>query len=231
MSPSRNATRTTPINGRAGCERAATRRARDSPRRWVTCCGLDPIRGSAAAREAVTARGLWPAGASAAARETLRRAGRAPAGSARALPKTVTGWNRPASRTSRARRLPRRPPTQSRSRTRRRPENRIQPDPRAGAHAPRAGGVRMCVGGGTGCGGSFGSLLAQAARRRAVRSRALRARGLRAISSVDGRRGWAPTGARRGEWPHTQTGTSGGQTQPRRSACMKRLTMRSSSEW
>ena len=38
-------------------------------------------------------------------------------------------------------------------------------------------------------------------------------------------------GASRGERPQTHTGTSGGQMQPRRSAAMNRLTMRSSSEW
>ena len=37
--------------------------------------------------------------------------------------------------------------------------------------------------------------------------------------------------AEAGVRPHTQTGSSGGQTQPRRSAAKKRLTIRSSSEW
>ena len=36
---------------------------------------------------------------------------------------------------------------------------------------------------------------------------------------------------RRGLRPQTQTGSSGGQTHPRRSAWMKRLTIRSSREW
>ena len=39
------------------------------------------------------------------------------------------------------------------------------------------------------------------------------------------------TSRRRGFRPQTQTGSSGGQTQPRRSAWKNRLTMRSSSEW
>ena len=102
------------------------------------------------------------------------------------------------------------------------------------AREPRAGGGRTSGDGGTGCDDSCACSLSSAdyaARRRAVRSSALRARGLRAISSAVGRRGCGPTGARRGERPHTQTGASGGQMQPRRSCWMKRLTMRSSSEW
>jgi hypothetical protein len=70
-----------------------------------------------------------------------------------------------------------------------------------------------------------------AARRSAARSRALRARGLAATSAADGVMDGRVTIRRRGLRPQTQIGTSGGHTQPRRSLAMKRLTMRSSSEW
>src|SRR5687767_2250920 len=89
----------------------------------------------------------------------------------------------------------------------------------------RAGGPSA----GRGCGGREGA--AHAASRSAARRRALRARGLAAISSpvgvIDGR----VTRRSRGLRPQTQIGTSGGQTQPRRSAWKKRLTIRSSREW
>jgi hypothetical protein len=100
-----------------------------------------------------------------------------------------------------------------------------------GAHAPRAGGGRRPCGGSSGDGGSRGLLLpGYVARRSAARRRALRDRGLAATprGRGDGTAGDQP----QPRVPATDADRiSGGQTQPRRSAAKKRLTMRSSSEW
>src|ERR1700690_4380205 len=69
-----------------------------------------------------------------------------------------------------------------------------------------------------------------AATRSAPLSRALRERGLAVTSAAEGVRD-LPNERRFGLRPQTQIGTSGGQMQPRCSAAMKRLTMRSSREW
>ena len=109
------------------------------------------------------------------------------------------------------------------------------------ARAPRAGGDRTTCGGWTGDACSSGAPpcrirwcragRAHAASRSAARSRALRARGLAAILGRVGVSDGRVRRRRRGFRPQTQTGSSGGQTQPRRSAARKRLTMRSSREW
>ena len=71
----------------------------------------------------------------------------------------------------------------------------------------------------------------QAAMRSAARRRALLARGFSAISASVGVSDGLVTSRSRGERPQTQTGSSGGQMQPLRSASRNRFTIRSSSEW
>src|SRR4029078_8486283 len=70
----------------------------------------------------------------------------------------------------------------------------------------------------------------QAAMRSAARRRALLARGFSAISASVGVSDGRVTRRRRGDRPQTQTGSSGGQMQPLRSASRNLFTMRSSSE-
>src|ERR671933_2816725 len=65
----------------------------------------------------------------------------------------------------------------------------------------------------------------------AVRSRADEARGFAASSAGVGRIAFRWSARRLGSWPQTQTGKSGGQTQPRSSRRRNRFTIRSSSEW
>src|SRR5216684_28060 len=56
-------------------------------------------------------------------------------------------------------------------------------------------------------------------------------RGLAAVSAALGRIAFREVERSSGVLPHTQTGKSGGQSQPRSRSRMKRLTIRSSSEW
>ncbi len=65
----------------------------------------------------------------------------------------------------------------------------------------------------------------------AVRSLALRARGFSSSSRSVGRMGFLFTSLMSGVRPHTHTGKSGGQMQPRAKSASPLLTMRSSSEW
>src|SRR3954471_15951436 len=165
--PSRKATNTAPISGRAGCERAATRRAREMVRREFAGCGRAPARGNAtargiaAARGRVAARGIVAARGTAVERDVLRRPGRAPAGSGRAAPNNVTGRNRRTTRTRRARPRRRRLRGRDPARTRRRPGTPSPGDRRAGARGPRAGDGRRSGDDWTDCGGSCVSLLGQ----------------------------------------------------------------------
>jgi hypothetical protein len=66
--------------------------------------------------------------------------------------------------------------------------------------------------------------------RSATRSFALRLRGLRATSSSDAVSGLSVINRSEGVSPHPQSGTFGGQMQPRAAAANARLTIRSSRE-
>jgi hypothetical protein len=67
-------------------------------------------------------------------------------------------------------------------------------------------------------------------KRSATRIFALRLRGFSAISSSDAVIGLSVISRSVGSCPHPQTGSRGGQMQPRAAAAKARLTMRSSSE-
>ena len=64
-----------------------------------------------------------------------------------------------------------------------------------------------------------------------TRSRAEEERGFAAVSAALGRIAFREVERSSGVLPHTHTGKSGGHSQPRSRSRMKRLTIRSSSEW
>ena len=93
----------------------------------------------------------------------------------------------------------------------------------------RRGGARLRAGDGRGGGRGHASAFLGACGRRAGARSASAGSATARRRRDDGRRGRAARP--RGSWPQAQTGSSGGQMQPRARSARKRFTRRSSSEW